>query len=58
MINPLFDTFTGAMFIISSVKFLNTSIYGSQQQAGPPRLRFYESGLIGLLSWLGMVNAG
>ena len=33
-------------------------ICANQEQAGPPRSGFYESGLPSLPSWLGMVNAG
>ena len=56
MIGPLFDMFTGAFFIFSSVKFLNTCKPRSAWHSA--QLGFYGSGLAGLPSWLGMVNAG
>ena len=55
MIGPLFDIFTSATYIFSSVIFLNRC---KQEQASQHRLVFYGSWLASLLSWLGMVNAG
>ena len=56
LLHFLFHTkFTVAMFIFSSVRFLNMCT--SQKQAGLHRFGFYGGGLAYLQSWLGMVNA-
>ena len=56
MIGPLLDMFTGALFIFSSVTFLNTCKPRSGWHSA--QLGFYGSGLASLPSWLGMVNTG
>ena len=55
MISPLFDMYTGAMFIFSTLRFQNCA---SQEQAIPSRLGFYGSGLASLPSLLKTVKAG
>ena len=56
MIGPLFDVFTGAMFIFSCCKI--SKIFANQERDDPPWLAFYGNGLASWPGWLDMVNAG
>ena len=56
MIGALSDMFSSAIFIFSSMWFLN--MCKPRTGLRPARLGFYGKGLASLTIWLGMVNAG